>query len=516
MQNISLIRRLRRTLTGPPSRSARIALSTGVFLVVSAFVILSVRPVEAQWAGGRDQVTTPAPGDWRVSYVVRPLLDEHAVEVVAVLFGDVVSGVVWRQADQRMRRGLVTRPEASDGFGQPLRVDAHPQGWTISGGAGGGMRLAWRITAPNLDAQGADGLGIDAEALYGPGYEVFLVPDRGLTASATETPAAARITVEVIFDIPVSWRILVPWEGFGRNYRPASLEALWGTILAVGDFRRQSVSTAGMDVVVGIQGRRPEGDGMIVQAVRRILTAGQEIYGSLPTSSLTVLIPSVAPGGAESLRLGNSLALGWGDRVNLMDDVPALHTLARELLRLWIGPAGSAPAWFAEGGTDYLAWLTLLRQDLIGRDPFRQRILRAEQEYLAHPHAGDWTFAQEEARLRTGAENLPRGPGGEAGRNVPTGAGTLARTRGLAVALALDATIARLSAGQRRFTDLVRTVHRTRGLSGATVLEADLMAACATVTGGDYLDAFFTALVFTPGRPPVAEALADIITREER
>jgi hypothetical protein len=501
--------------------AALLPLVAPLLFLVAPLLFLLPAPARAQTGQYPPMGREPAllTETWRVSYVVRPLLDEHAVEVVAVLFGEVGGGVVWRHADPRLRRGEQSRPEAMDGFGQPLRVDAHPRGWTVTGGSGGGMRLSWRVTVPGTAPVGAAGLGISAEALYGPGYELFLIPDPALTAGGGIAAAGGPIQTEVIFDIPISWRILVPWEGFGRNYRPSDPSRLWSTILAAGDFRRQNFQTAGMEVVVGIQGRRPEEDLLIVQVVRRVLTAGQQIFGALPAGSLTVLIPSVAAGGAASLRLGESLALGWGEHLNVMENVTALHTLARELLRLWLGPDGSAPAWFAEGGTDYLAWLALLRQELIQRDQFRQQILRSEQVYLAHPHASDWTFVQEEARLRASVQDPDAVPPGTLPGAAVDWTGSLARERGVVVALALDATIARLSRGQRRFTDLARAVWRRRNLQTGTVgaiQDADLMAACATVTGGDYLDGFFQALIFAVGRPPTAEALADIMNREER
>ncbi len=499
----------------PPGRALPVLLLAGVLFSAGPPVARSQTGRYPSYGG---ETASPVES-WRVSYVVRPLLDEHAVEVVAVLFGEVGGGVVWRHADPHLRRGEQSRPEAMDGFGQPLRVDVHPRGWTVTGGSGGGMRLSWRVTAPGTAPVGAAGLGINSEALYGPGYELFLVPDPALAAGTGATRANGPIQTEVIFDIPISWRILVPWEGFGRNFRPADTSRLWSTILAIGDFRRQNFQAAGMEVVVGIQGRRPEEDVLIVQAVRRMLAAGQEIFGALPTGSLTVLVPSVAAGGVAALRLGDSLALGWGERVDLMENVPSLHALARELLRLWLGPDGSAPAWFSEGGIDYLAWLALLRQEMIQRDQFRQQILRSEQAYLAHPHAADWTFVQEEARLRGTLESSEVALPGTLPGAAVSWTGSLARERGVVVALALDATIARLSGGQQRFTDLARALWRRRNLIPGTpraVQDADIMAACATITGGDYLDGFFQALVFTVGRPPTAEALADVLAREGR
>ena len=215
------------------------------------------------------------------------------------------------------------------------------------------------------------------------------------------------------------------------------------------------------------------------------------------------------------------MAITWNWRGPLPGEVEDLHRMATELLRVWHGPGLDGPMWYVQGATDYLAWLVLLRQNLIQRDVFRQQILMAERAYLTHPHALDWTFAQEEART------LDRSPGIPATNStaqitrpeIPAAdqPGSLARTKGVLVALSLDATIARLTAGRQRLTDLMRMVHEWHsrtGLERLSLDDADLMAVCAAVTGGDYLDAFFQALVVGSQRPPTAQALADIVERE--
>ena len=458
----------------------------------------------------------PSPEDlpqdvWRVTYVVRPSLGTGSVGITAVLMGDVAGGAVWKHADIRSRKSTQSRPEAQDGFGQVLRVAAHPQGWIISGGSGGGMRLSYEVTAPGPDPEGAGGVGIGAEAVYAPGKELFIIPDPDLTVTSEEpgegTPRPRDVITEVIFDVPISWRIVVPWEGYGRSYRPEDPEDLWSAVLAVGDFRRHSVRIAGMNLTVGIQGRQPSLDSTFIEVVRRVLLAGQLIFGAPPADRLTVLLPTVKVGGDPTLRLGSSLSLAWHAGVQFPEDTDALHQLSRELLHMWQDVVYTTPHWFSEGGTDYLAWLVLLRENLVEREIFRQELMVAEQKYRDHPQADEWTFAQEEARSadleETGMSSLHPG--------------SLARTRGVVVSLTLDATIARLTGGQRRITDLMGMIYRWSSPPGggtAVTRNADLMAVCAAVTGGEYLDDFFQSLVFSTEPPPTAAALADILSRE--
>jgi predicted metalloprotease with PDZ domain len=452
---------------------------------------------------------------WRVTYVVRPSLDDGSVSVTAVLMGDVSEGAVWRYADIRSRRSTQSRPEAQDGFGQALRVATHPQGWMISGGSGGGMRLSYEVSAPGPDPEGAGGVGIGSEAVYAPGKELFLIPDPSLTITTerdsegreNRTSGPREVITEVIFDVPISWKIVVPWEGYGRSYRPGNPEELWDAVLAVGDFRRHSVRVAGMNVTVGIQGRQPALDSTFIEVVRRLLLAGQQIFGAPPTSRLTVLLPNVATGGESALRLGASLSLAWHSGINFPGNKDALHQLAREILHMWQNEAYTAPHWFSEGGTDYLAWLVMLRENLIDRESFRQKLMVAEQRYRDHQHSGEWTFSQEEAR---NAELEEAGVGTH-------DQGSLARTRGVIVSLTLDATIARLTGGERRLTDLMGMIYRWSSPEQgriAVTRNADLMAVCSAVTGGDYLDEFFQSLVFSTDPPPTAAALADILSRE--
>jgi len=468
--------------------------------------------LQAQTRTAGTTPTAPQNANWAVTYAVRPALEDGTVEITAVLVGDVGSGVVWRYAEGIQRRGSLTRPDAYDGFGQQLRVTLHPRGWMITGGSGAGMRLVWQVTAPGPEPVGVNGVGIGAEAIYAQGYELFLAPDPELTADPAREEAEPRsvaIRYEVFFDIPISWRIVVPWDGYGRRYDPVDAPTLWQTIIAAGDFRRQTVRAAGVEVLIGIQGRRPTLDTSVGDIVRRILLFGQNTFGLVPGDRLTVLLPTVAPGGGDVLRLGGSVAFGWESTIRLPGDVEALHQLTRETLGLWQATLPGIPAWYVEGGTDYLAWLVLMRESLVPRGTFRQQLLMAERRYRAHPMATEWSFAQEEARFGNPLNLL---------EDLPVSAhdpASLARSRGVVVALVLDALLARQTDGERRLVDLAGVVYRrTVGQEDHLVGVAALMAACAELTGGNYLDNFFRDLVFMPGSPLVVEALTDIMGRE--
>ncbi len=458
---------------------------------------------------------------WRVSYVIRPLLEEGVVEVTAVLMGDVEGSVVWRHADFSERRASQSRPEAVDGFGQVLRVATHPRGWTISGGTGGGMRLSYQVIATGPEPIGADGVGIGSESLYAPGYELFLYPDPVLTAvpvgveGGVEDPL--EIQIDVIFDIPISWRIIVPWQGYGRSYDPGDRNGLWNAIVAVGDFRRFAVRTAGIDVIVGVQGRRPSLDSSITEIVRRILLFGQQTFEVATGSRMTIVLPRITQGGKDVLRLGSSVSFGWDSTVNIPADPEAVHQLARELLLLWQGTPSFAPDWYTEGATDYLAWLMLLRENLIQRQTFRQQLLLTEQRYQSHPKSREWSFAQEEARyaarglIRRNAE-----AGNDTLADLPSNTSdpeSLARSKGALVALVLDATVANLTDGQRRITDVMGLYYRWKASSGAgtAMRDSDLMAVCAAITNGDFLDDFFVLQISSTDPPPTAAALNDIM-----
>jgi predicted metalloprotease with PDZ domain len=190
-------------------------------------------------------------------------------------------------------------------------------------------------------------------------------------------------------------------------------------------------------------------------------------------------------------------------------DVEALHQLTREILGLWQGTLPGIPAWYVEGSTDYLAWLVLMRESLVPRGTFRQQLLVAERLYRAHPMAAEWSFTQEEARFGNPLNLL---------QDLPVSAhdpASLARSRGVIVTLVLDALLARETDGERRLVDLAGVVYRrTAGQAEHLVGTAALMAACAELTGGNYLDDFFRDLVFMPGSPLVVQALTDIMGRE--
>ncbi|MFC1627730.1 hypothetical protein ACFL3H_01290 [Gemmatimonadota bacterium] len=458
---------------------------------------------------------------WRVSYVIRPLLEEGVVEVTAVLMGDVEGSVVWRHADFSERRASQSRPEAVDGFGQTLRVATHPRGWTITGGTGGGMRLSYQVIATGSDPIGADGVGIGSESLYAPGYELFLYPDPVLTAMPAGVEGGVEspldIQIDVIFDIPISWRIIVPWQGYGRSYDPGDRNGLWNAVVAAGDFRRFTVRAAGIEVIVGVQGRRPSIDASITEIVRRILLFGQQTFEVATGSRITIVLPRITRGGKDVIRLGSSVAFGWDSTVNIPADPVAVHQLGRELLLLWQGTTSFAPDWYTEGATDYLAWLMLLRENLIQRQTFRQQLLLTEQRYRSHPKSGEWSFAEEEARytarrlIRRNAES-----GIDTLAGLPSGTSdleSLARSKGALVTLVIDAAIAYETGGQRRITDVMGHYYRWKASSGAetAMRESDLMAVCAAVTESTFLDEYFSRLVYSRDHPGTAAALNDIM-----
>jgi predicted metalloprotease with PDZ domain len=489
-----------------------------ISLLLAPWFIMTATAGEAT---GREP---PRQESWRVSYVIRPVLDEGVVEVTAVLMGDVNGGVVWRHADFSSRRASQSRPEAVDGFGQSLRVATHPRGWTITGATGGVMRLSWQVIAPGHEPVGAAGVGISSESLYAPGYELFLYPDPALGGTAegagSGTDTLPEIQVNVIFDIPISWRIIVPWQGYGRSYDPGDQDDLWNAVVAAGDFRRIAVQAAGIDVIVGVQGRRPTLDNSISEIVKRILLFGQQTFEVATGSQMTIVVPRVVAGGEPVIRLGSSVAFGWDTTVNFPTDPGALHSLARELLLLWQGTPQFAPDWYTEGATDYLAWLMLLRENLITRQTFRQQLLLTEQRFLAHPKSWAWSFAQEEARYS--ARQLIRSPAGAVEDTLADYPGStsdpasLARSKGALVALVLDALIAYETGGEHRITDVMGLYYRWKVSSGAANVdrESDLMAVCAAITGSTFLDEFFSGLVYSTSRPGTADALNDILDWE--
>ncbi|MFO7768469.1 MAG: hypothetical protein R6W82_05895 [bacterium] len=465
-----------------------------LLLLLSLSLPVSIPGRTAAQSGGPERV-------WTLDYVLRPAFEGRSMEVTAVLRGDISGGVLWHTGRRMEAQVERSRPEARDGFGQPLRAASVDRGWIITGGSGEGMRVSYTLSSSEELPRGADGVGFGSEVLYGPGEAIFLIP-ASADSDDPDRPPLRMGEIEVVFDIPVSWRIVVPWEGYGRRYRPRDTGELWEAIVAVGDLRRRIVEIAGIEVTIGIQGRRPSMDTLVMEAVRRVLRTGQEVYGAPASPRMTVVLPEVRRGGARVLRLGRSLGMDWNDGPGASAGTGMLHQMTRELLFMWRGIEPSEPAWYAEGVTDYLAWLVLLRQNLVDGEEFSRRLLASERIYLDHPHHEGWSLVEEEARMDREELGMPS---------------SLARSRGSVVALALDATLARLSGGRSRLTDLLGKVHRSRmtGPEGpAPIQNADIMRACSTLTGGDYLVEFFTTLVFGPGRPPTAEALADVLNRE--
>ncbi|HEX8393672.1 MAG TPA: hypothetical protein VF665_15110 [Longimicrobium sp.] len=360
--------------------------------------------------------------------------------------------------------------------------------WMVRSGARRAFRVAYTIRHDKPSFMGTEEGGHfqptlfpDWALLWGPSYLV-----RPMTDALTEIPAGVRIDAGPYRTAYPSW---------GADTVAADVDALRNSVLAAGNYRRETRQVQGVPVTFLAQGAWSFTDEAFAAVVERVLQAQAAAMGSYPARRLTVLLLPGLPNNAGGTVVKDAMAVYPSPEGDVLRDPRALGLIAHEHFHLWNGEAATAAddvpegaiKWFSEGFTDYYADLTLLRAGVLDEAGLIARTNDRIRDYLANPHARTATSAILGEKYWESQEY-----------------NRLPYVKGALTALLMDLRIRRASGGTRSLDDFTRAVFAR----GGTYRTEDLRRMLEGTAGGDW-GAFFAAYVDGAQELPILEICAE-------
>jgi predicted metalloprotease with PDZ domain len=382
------------------------------------------------------------------------------------------------------------------------RVDK--QTWRIECAGQSAVTVKYVVTCARLDVD-SNWLGENYGQLNGAATFLYVVNRRDAPAS-------------VEFALPKDWKVATALPENGPNrFEAKSYDALIDAPAMVGKFSRMDFSVQGKPfaVVTTRPSKNPAG---LRAAIAKIAETYSALMGGLPFERyMFFYIPfedEEDEDKLEGLEHADSTLINYSPE-ELIDDptsVTFLSITAHEFFHAWnvkrLRPRELASAspereaytpslWFAEGVTEYYAWLGLLRAKLVGPEAFADALQTALTKLANSP--GRKSVSLEDASVMTwltgtsGFEDIPLDYYG----------------KGMVVALMLDVEIRSRTGGARGLDDVMREMFRKFPEKGDGYAAEDIVATVNQVAGAD-LTEMFRRYVSGTDEPPYREYLARI------
>ena len=296
--------------------------------------------------------------------------------------------------------------EAYDGGNGALLVErVDPFRWTVHRGASDTVRARLRVPLEHREIP---------EVLERDAYEFpYLAEDHGMLVAGTlfplpviEDPRAAKVDVGVRFELPEGWAVHCPWpESEPGVFTPTDPASLHDDLLAIGDWDEEVIDAGGCEVTLAIAPGQPELIEAIAPLIERIVRAELTLFGRVPREKYLFLFgrpdPPFAPG-EHGLSMGGSPKRGsmtlflrglppGGDPAKYLG-----HLIAHEFHHTWTSSLETPDElrFFAEGFTDYYAYLLLAREGLSTWEAFARTLGGKLRDYLKNPRVGELSLSE--------------------------------------------------------------------------------------------------------------------------
>ncbi|HUL83370.1 MAG TPA: PDZ domain-containing protein [Gammaproteobacteria bacterium] len=410
--------------------------------------------------------------------------------------------------------------------GKSLPVEKIESSTWLVRGARGELTLTTKVYALDQSVRGAY---LDRRRGYFNGPCMFLLPE-GRDAEPIEVTLEAPAN-----PICEGWRVAtaltrgdVNEQGFGV-YTAADYDELLDHPVEVSDFESVEFEAAGVPHHLVVAGRFESDLERVASDLKQICETQIEFFGRPAPFDrywfLCLVVGGDSWGGLEH-RTSTSLIFGRDDLPKAGESgVPRdyqrfLALASHEYFHTWhvkrTKPAAFMPyrldrrvhtrlLWAFEGITSYYQELMLLRSGVIGVAAFLQRIA----EGLTRVYRSPGRFRQSLSDSSFDAWEILYKPES----NHPNSSISY-YTKGALVALALDLTMRRASAGKKSLDDVLRELWRRYGARGVGVPEDGVESLAAEIGGAD-LASFFAAAIRGTEDPPLAELLGEFGVRLE-
>jgi predicted metalloprotease with PDZ domain len=412
----------------------------------------------------------------------------------------------------------VVRVEAKSGAETLPVVKTAAAEWSVRGA---NRTLCFTITVYALD-QSVRGAYLDRTRGYFNGPCVFVSPhgrDREPVEVTIEPPAQP---------VTAAWRVAtalaavaVDERGFGI-YRAADYDELLDHPAEISDFESVDFEAGGVPHRLVIAGRFESDLDRIAADLAEICTTQIDFFGRPPPFDRYLFLGLAVGEGHGGLehRASTSLIFGRDDLPKAGEAGPSrdyqrfLALASHEYFHTWhvkrTKPVAFMPyrldrrnhtrlLWVFEGITSYYQELMLLRSGVVGVGAFLQRVGELLTRVYRMP-----------GRLRQSLENASFDAWDVLYRPEPHHPNTTISyyTKGALVALALDLTLRRETAGRTSLDDVVRELWRRYGAVGIGVPEDGFERLAEEISGLD-LRSFFASAVRGTEDPPLNALLAE-------
>ena len=307
--------------------------------------------------------------------------------------------------------------------------------------------------------------------------------------------AVSATTLEL--SLPEGWEAAAPWErgefsgGGAASFIVPDNQSLLRNSLIVGRFGTVRMQEGGIDLTLALPGAMREAEALVQSALGNPLRRYLEIFPDGPPGAyLMTFFYATAEDGESFL---DSSAFTTSQPVQPDGAILWANFLAHELLHYWIGQRirgedYATSQWIGEGFTEYLANLTLVREEIVDEPTFRRKAEKHVGNYLYYQWSSAFETPIFEAGQRKGYNRFGVYDGG------------------WVVAACLDARLRERSGGARTFEDLLSALWSKFGRPRIPYRHEDFVATASEVAGED-LSGFFAEHVVARETIPVAECL---------
>ncbi len=322
------------------------------------------------------------------------------------------------------------------------------------------------------------------QAGYFDGDAVYLV-SKALFIYGVED----RETVLTI-NMPRDWNLAVPWRLLkDRTYQIPNREFLIENSLVYGTFYTKTLSESGFDFSIALLGTAKEAGELFSAELTKTVNAYLRIFPDTPPTIYLITIFYADLDDGESFY--NSYTFTLKTPMDRDNKIVWANQMSHELFHYWNSDLIRAESyaerqWFSEGTAEYYANLTMVRQGIVSKELFRNKM---EKILALYQHQRGWKD-KDTSLLKAGEKK---------GRNR-----FLIYNGGWAIAMALDVTIMESTDGQKTLDDFMNAMFQKHRSTPYTY--ADLVETASEVAGVD-LSSFFAKYVEGTELLPLAEYL---------
>lgn len=271
---------------------------------------------------------------------------------------------------------FVSNISATNSSGEKLKITPQDDGtWITDGNPGEQIFLKYQLNLEHDKHQWSS--GIDGAA-YTTDHSYFFT-GRSLWVLNGQN----RENISVIFDIPQSWQVSVPWHKQGDEkfkFEVTSHEELTQSILCLGKQHSTILHRDGFELefVLG-QGQITKDTTTYIQMANKVLDYYINLMGGVPSpppgqklkKALVVINDGTQTDGEV---IGNHISILIGNTNDPQDQMLSKFIFAHEFFHLWNGksfrPDDNSMEWFKEGFSNYYTLKALYRTGFLNEESY--------------------------------------------------------------------------------------------------------------------------------------------------